>query len=1401
MADVLLTYYIGLTDEAVVKEQQEKRHPRYDGKIHSTPGLLFFAPPGDHVGMTYASGPIKGWAEPTGPGPYTWSPFFDPAAGGHDGAFPTNVATFTRKAGGFWGWLGFGATRFYWVGKFVLAPATDELPVGPEDPGEVPPAKLPIQQRRWLDGFEAPDLGGGGSGNLVNTYVSVDASRHLGGYGLGMRSVTNSTFIKPATVLGLAATASDWERIYVRVRRRPSGGGGRFIYVEFSGGSGGAGISLEIMPTGAIAIYQHVSIGTFTLIGTTATPLTINQWYRLDFYYTAPPVGGTGPTATDGSFNLYIGGRLAFSGPISASLIGNLTTTATHSSTTLGSAVSTNNMELDLDDWVCVSGVPTKATLDWRNGSAVIPARGTGYGSGHDAVGWPGDFRVLLQRPLIVSGPDQWLTSNTALARLELDTDADTSIDAMPGSVGYASMVVSRFGTRGSTSGTLGYKIGAAAEVLAAVTESVIAGWTSVLHTISGVLEPVETIAPLKLIHVKGNDTSNATTYGLMAQVECIGQFGPEDALEGITGAEPVNVHNWPYPRSPWGINAANAPLAPVAIYYGTYVGNGTAQGVGAQDINFPTPVHWIWIRPVAASHVGTHWWSTMLAAHSGVSQGVKPTSLAMAFLDPDFAPGTVEDSQQQQATLRIGGNNPQVNQNGITYQYVAFGDPGMRFLHNLVISHRQATTIATALVNDNFHALAAWFFQETFGSASSSAHFFKGPNNTAAGYNLRDGAETADAVTMALGSLSTQTAFHAAVNQVAVSLWRRHDNSEDPNVADVVAIGSYVGDGSASRTIGVSPASTKSPLFCWVQSRTAPTGGFWRDPSHTGTTSSTASGSTNLSTGITGGDISSFTVGSSLNASGQLYSYFIIWGTATPGGWTPAPAPGPPVVITPVEPIVPPDSGPWPTNLSPDEDPGTDPDEGEPEPFVPGPGLAEDLAVGLCADTTHAIMNLALSRVGNSQHIDAVLTDETLEAHLAGEHWDEAVLQTLRDFPWPFATKYATLALVGGTSGAAVNGDWQYSYRRPGDCVFERRIVVPRAGAVDPEPPQFGLGFDTTGGLIFTNEVAPKLEYTARPACVAFQGDPLFRDALAWKLASILGPPLSRMPEVSANAATMYVQAIANAERVLKPGNPGARPAAPTVDVADACQAANVLVANLALVRIGAQSIMDLTTDQSREANLVRLVFENELRATLREFPWPFATVYDNALAVVDGSDTDPVNADWTYSYRLPADYITARRLVTPNGRRFEPSPYPFKVARDTTGDLLFTDQADPILEYTARIECAVEHADALFRDAFAWRLAATLGPSLAAIDPETPEQQGRGPEPISKDKPPSTARASLRERMTRYAWTQYYNVIVKAQVSALNEGQRETEQGDAPWHRARGGGGTSWQRDDWED
>lgn len=89
-------------------------------------------------------------------------------------------------------------------------------------------------------------------------------------------------------------------------------------------------------------------------------------------------------------------------------------------------------------------------------------------------------------------------------------------------------------------------------------------------------------------------------------------------------------------------------------------------------------------------------------------------------------------------------------------------------------------------------------------------------------------------------------------------------------------------------------------------------------------------------------------------------------------------------------------------------------------------------------AASLEAICNLALSHLGIAKTVTVLATDATPESIACNQFMEQVIDEVLRDFPWPFATSYATLLLVEEDPTV----EWDYSYRLPSDCRFVRRIV-----------------------------------------------------------------------------------------------------------------------------------------------------------------------------------------------------------------------------------------------------------------------------------------------------------------------------------------------------------------------
>ena len=121
--------------------------------------------------------------------------------------------------------------------------------------------------------------------------------------------------------------------------------------------------------------------------------------------------------------------------------------------------------------------------------------------------------------------------------------------------------------------------------------------------------------------------------------------------------------------------------------------------------------------------------------------------------------------------------------------------------------------------------------------------------------------------------------------------------------------------------------------------------------------------------------------------------------------------------------------------------------------------------------------------------------------------------------------------------------------------------------------------------------------------------------------------------------------------------------------------------IANWALAHLGqGLTIADLT-EASTEARACAQFFEPARDEMLAEFDWPFATVIDELTLV----EEDP-NEDWEYSYRYPTDCLKLRRILSGARMDSQSSAIPYKIAQDSSGMLVFTDQEDAQVEYTIR-------------------------------------------------------------------------------------------------------------------
>jgi hypothetical protein len=372
---------------------------------------------------------------------------------------------------------------------------------------------------------------------------------------------------------------------------------------------------------------------------------------------------------------------------------------------------------------------------------------------------------------------------------------------------------------------------------------------------------------PLDLTY-QASATSAQKLAGVLAEAEFLGVWGPED--EPSISYPVVNIHNSPYPNSEWAkyIGSGTDILAPVAVYSGIYAGNSTGQ-----DINTKLPIHWWFVRPVGSSNTGGFWFSSMVGAHNALSFTPAPQKGGVAFLQQADGTGIV----------RVAGSNNAINNTGLTYQWIGFSDPAMRYVLNGAYSHLSGLASATNKLQDASFNPDGLFLMMEHATASSTGVYFKGPGHTTNQADLLDTGVGTTIVAMAQGVITTKSAVHGALPGGAYSAWR---NSDYMSTTGPVYIGTYTGDGTGARALTVTLGGA-SPIFALISPTDS--AAYFRDPSHLTTHSCTLAGS-DSTTAITAGGANSITVGATLNTNLTKYEVFVLAGQTT-GGWSGNPA------------------------------------------------------------------------------------------------------------------------------------------------------------------------------------------------------------------------------------------------------------------------------------------------------------------------------------------------------------------------------------------------------------------------------------------------------------------------------------------------------------------------------
>jgi hypothetical protein len=149
----------------------------------------------------------------------------------------------------------------------------------------------------------------------------------------------------------------------------------------------------------------------------------------------------------------------------------------------------------------------------------------------------------------------------------------------------------------------------------------------------------------------------------------------------------------------------------------------------------------------------------------------------------------------------------------------------------------------------------------------------------------------------------------------------------------------------------------------------------------------------------------------------------------------------------------------------------------------------------------------------------------------------------------------------------------------------------------------------------------------------------------------------------------------------------------------------------NMALGHLGVTTTVASLTEPSKERKAMDRFWDAALEATLRDKDWPFTTKFKNP-----GLIGEEPTVEWDYSYRYPTDCLTVRRIMPADGRG-SAVRIPFRIARDDTARLIYTDQPEAMIEYTARVSDSSQFPPD-FTMALSFRLAAYTAPSLTRGD-----------------------------------------------------------------------------------
>ena len=381
--------------------------------------------------------------------------------------------------------------------------------------------------------------------------------------------------------------------------------------------------------------------------------------------------------------------------------------------------------------------------------------------------------------------------------------------------------------------------------------------------------------------------------------------------------------------------------------------------------------------------------------------------------------------------------------------------------------------------------------------------------------------------------------------------------------------------------------------------------------------------------------------------------------------------------------------------------------EDGQPQPAQQAPSVTD-----IPLDKTYSssdvqsqirISNMALAALGLPGSIES-LTETTKQAKVAGLWYDFARKAVLEDYEWPFAIKRDSTSKTSLPSTSR----WKYSYVWPSTCL--------KVLGIEREDDESEVIYEDEGRAIYTDKDNARIIYI-NDESTATKFTTEFTEAVALFMAYKMSIAFSGSLEAAQTAYATYTSmmdkmkgVVRNEQGQVVRENKRDREVLDRPDYLSS--ELNLKYANLALNYIGVSgSIQDLS-ENTKEARLVRLWYDEARRFVLEQHKWPFA-LKRAALTDITASQPPPAGSGWTFRYQYPSGAIkvwgiTVNESSTENNELAEL----FQVEKDGANDKTILATRDDAVAIYVEDNNTESEWSATFIDAFCRYLGYCIAP-----------------------------------------------------------------------------------------